>query len=480
MPREVGHRAVPLVAWLLVCHFSFSKAQTITAINPPLLAATRTGNKDVFLVGAGIGAFAEFVASGGACPTTPSYNVLTTPSPRISVLTTDYTSSGSYDLCYLAAGGTVVKQTGITLSVTVSVPQAFQSMSTQNVVIPTGNFAPTYVVLTSVSAATTGDIVGYSTTACSGDLHSRSACPVGQWVTTENCKYALTGGSTSHTIPTVLAAGTYYLCYSENGESDSVTQYLNSDNTLIQVISGIPLTGSDPVVRFGDRVQEFKLTPNVLTPLLQAPDFVMHGIVFAGGPSEQWFGRLILSTPDDSRWMEIKMKEDLEHVNMSKAASGTFRTMDVTLGWGSIENPSATTVIPDLSFQVPFHFLGSHIAFRHVHRNHHVRFPMIHGFRRECVDIAAAAVHLYICSSPADEYHGHLRHLSLRYAHLDLAVVEIRNMNELSGLLPELWGVRPFSETSKAYAKIQGQGAENSSVTCAGQCDGSTSKVAIL
>jgi len=56
-------------------------------------------------------------------------------------------------------------------------------------------------------------------------------------------------------------------------------------------------------------------------------------------------------------------------------------------------------------------------------------------------------LHVYICSAPADEYFGHLRHLSLQYAHLDLAIVEVDNFSRVTGLLPELWGVHPDVES---------------------------------
>merc|ERR1712187_947053 len=63
---------------------------------------------------------------------------------------------------------------------------------------------------------------------------------------------------------------------------------------------------------------------------------------------------------------------------------------------------------------------------------------------------------MYICSSAAHEYWGNQRELSLKYAHLDLAIIEVKNFDAVTGLLPELWGMRPMSEFTKAHVKKTG------------------------
>merc|ERR1712217_488084 len=79
--------------------------------------------------------------------------------------------------------------------------------------------------------------------------------------------------------------------------------------------------------------------------------------------------------------------------------------------------------------------------------------PTIGLFPRECAEIAGLVVHMYICSAPATEYYGHLRHLALKFAHLDMIFLEIVNYKAVTGLLPELWGVQPMSETTKSFLK---------------------------
>jgi len=65
-----------------------------------------------------------------------------------------------------------------------------------------------------------------------------------------------------------------------------------------------------------------------------------------------------------------------------------------------------------------------------------------------------------MCSSPATEYYGPLGHLALKYAHLDLAFIEVQNITSLTGLLPELWGVQPMSDSTRAYVKENASAAK--------------------
>lgn len=234
--------------------------------------------------------------------------------------------------------------------------------------------------------------------------------------------------------------------------------------------------GSDPIAFFNGVKRVYELPLNNLTPLLAAPDIEFHGSVFPGNPSEQWFDRMVLTDPDETRWMEVKVKKDLEYVNASRIPPSVFSTMDVRLGYGKISNPVATTLVSGPHEKIPAHFLGQDFAFRQMRRNAPTRVAALGALHRECVDFAGKSVHAYICTSPADEYYGDLRYLSLRYMHLDLAFVQVRDFQQLEGLLPELWGVKPMSETTKAYLKdtnststalAGGLVSENISVACA-------------
>lgn len=218
---------------------------------------------------------------------------------------------------------------------------------------------------------------------------------------------------------------------------------------------GAGVAGSDPVARFGDQVRVFQLAPYALTTLVAAPEFVIRGSVFEGSQAaeEQWFDRIVLTVPTDDRHLEIRMKKDLHERNFSKIPSSLFKTMDVTMGYGQYSSPAVSAEIQGFDGQVPLSLLGYQVGFKRLRRDASMKFTTVGPVPRECVEIAGPDLHAYVCSTPATEFHGHSHSLALKYAHLDLAFVEIRDVANLSGLLPELWGVRPMSEATRATVK---------------------------
>jgi len=219
-------------------------------------------------------------------------------------------------------------------------------------------------------------------------------------------------------------------------------------------IVGRSLFGNDPIAQLGDVRREFELPPGVMTTLLQAPDFQMRGTVFeGGGPWEQWFNRIVLTVPWQDRFLEIKIRENLQDFNFSKVPRSAFQTLDITMGYSRYGSGRAVTKISDFHEVVPWDFLAHEITFRKVKRHYPAEVTTIGKFPRECVDAAGKYMHFYICSAPSTEYYGHQRDLSLKYAHLDVAFVEVVDYQALTGLLPELWGVQPMTESTKAFVK---------------------------
>lgn len=220
---------------------------------------------------------------------------------------------------------------------------------------------------------------------------------------------------------------------------------------------GAGIAGSDPVARFGDQTRVFQLPPHELTTLMASPEFVIRGSVFEGTPGadEQWFDRVVLTVPSDDRYLEIRMKERLHERNFSKIPTSLFKTIDVTMGYGPYGNPAAAAEIAGFDGQVPLSLLGYQVGFKRLRRDASMKFTTVGRAPRECVEIAGPELHAYVCSTPATEFHGHSHGLALKYAHLDLAFVEIKDVASLSGLLPELWGVRPMSEETRATIKSE-------------------------
>eukprot|EP00931_Biecheleriopsis_adriatica_P092753 TRINITY_DN66535_c0_g1_i1.p1 TRINITY_DN66535_c0_g1~~TRINITY_DN66535_c0_g1_i1.p1 ORF type:complete len:563 (+),score=105.92 TRINITY_DN66535_c0_g1_i1:116-1804(+) len=235
-----------------------------------------------------------------------------------------------------------------------------------------------------------------------------------------------------------------------------------TDTSWVTGITGwtttAPAAGNDPFTRFNDIVQEFELPPQVLTNLVESEDLVIQGSVFEGGGSyEQWFDRIVLKTTAwgsqtaQDRWIDVKVKKNLHEVNMSKVPKNEHFTLDITMGFGQVSNPDLVTKLPP-DVHIPYDFMGYETFVRKMQR-WITQMPVIGKFPRECVNVAGWSVHLYICSAPAPEYYGPLRHLSLKYAHLDLVFLQVRDYNSLSGLLPELWGLQPMSEFTKSTIK---------------------------
>lgn len=244
----------------------------------------------------------------------------------------------------------------------------------------------------------------------------------------------------------------------------------NTDWSNQAWIHEVPLAGSDPVARFGNIVRHFELPPKILTPLLRAPELEIHGSVFEGRSSEvhgaafegkspeQWFDRIVITSSEhqESRFLEIRVKTGLGELNRSKLPRGQLATLDITLGLGTVESPSTVFKHEKSTDAIPFGFLGAHAFIRHVKRNHNLQFSSIGGFPRECVDLAGRSVHFYVCSSPAAEYYGDLRNLSLEYVHLDLVFVEFKtSFAHINGLLPELWGLHAMSESTTSVLKVE-------------------------
>merc|ERR1712032_238092 len=193
-----------------------------------------------------------------------------------------------------------------------------------------------------------------------------------------------------------------------------------------------------------------------LTPLLTAPhhggSLRIYGSVFeGGGPWEQWFNRMVLAS--DDQFVEITMKANLHELNRSRLPRDTFKTMDVLRGSGKVSEPTLIEKVGRFASDTPYELLGSEVVFRTFERHYRSKFTTVGHFPRECVEIAAQLLHFYICSSAALEYYGARRHLSLQYAHLDMVLVEVADVEAFTGLLPELWGVQPMSASTKAFTK---------------------------
>eukprot|EP00931_Biecheleriopsis_adriatica_P018456 TRINITY_DN12936_c0_g1_i3.p1 TRINITY_DN12936_c0_g1~~TRINITY_DN12936_c0_g1_i3.p1 ORF type:complete len:555 (-),score=43.94 TRINITY_DN12936_c0_g1_i3:119-1783(-) len=251
------------------------------------------------------------------------------------------------------------------------------------------------------------------------------------------------------TLPSPTGAVTFNV---EDPWTDKFVNYA----PMFTIVAGV--AGSDPIARWGNMVREFELPPGRLTLLLKTPIMDVFGSVFEGGGSyEQWFDRFVLTDHMQTRFLDMKIKKNLLDYNRSKSKPGTFKTIDVILGVGAIANPSHVIEIRTDSPRIPRSWFGSEIVMRRIPRYSPTRINSLGPFPRECADIAGDWLHFYICSTPATEYYAHLSDLAIKYAHFDMAMVEMLRHEQVTGLFPELWGLQPMSEMARAFVKNTGE-----------------------
>lgn len=204
-------------------------------------------------------------------------------------------------------------------------------------------------------------------------------------------------------------------------------------------------TGGDPVTFYGNVRREFLLEPGQLTELLDAKDVKIFGSVFASENKEQWFERFLVTTLEDLTVLDIRIKKRIDLFNRSAASAGALGTLDVEVAGGHGTVPLLAMPRENLDLH------GIPVGFWKMRKGWlPVLETRIGREHRECAELNVPALHLAICSSAATEYFGWQRELSIRYAHLDLIISRIRDPKALTGPLPELWGLHPLSEATRA------------------------------
>jgi len=127
-----------------------------------------------------------------------------------------------------------------------------------------------------------------------------------------------------------------------------------------------------------------------------------------------------------------------------------FETLDVKMEWW---RSGVMAIMPpgDAQFN---HWSGISLGFGRVR---HFGVSKAGGApRREAVYVMSGSLKILILSSGAREYfieRGDSFHLANEYSHLDLEIMEIHDHDQLRGILPELWGLQPISEQTKALLK---------------------------
>jgi hypothetical protein len=227
--------------------------------------------------------------------------------------------------------------------------------------------------------------------------------------------------------------------------------FTNPQVSVVSQASGSGLAGNDPFTYFGNESCEFELPVGKLTAVLHTRELSMHASSFKGGESEQWFGHVVVNNVDGFRLADIKIRKNLNSVNLTRVSPNMLQTMDVTLG----SQPHPMQMLQKntwtrMGVQVNVAKLSEMFV---ASGSFALDQKYMNGLPREAVMLKTPSVRLLIVSSPASEYYSSRPDLVLDYAHLDIVILDMRDRSSLRGILPELWGVTRLSNETKKLIK---------------------------
>jgi len=187
---------------------------------------------------------------------------------------------------------------------------------------------------------------------------------------------------------------------------------------------------------------DFSLPLGAWTPMLVTPEFSLLAWPIPGLGDEQWISGVAVVAPEGESLVEVFIKTDLADANKTAPPSGAFKTLDVTLGpaGAPLRSVPSTTVTGVDSFVME----GVELAFGRIRNTR----------GREYVVIFSASANVAILSSSAREFYGERPELASRFAHLDLEFFDLEGPQSMGGVLPELWGLRPYSAKTSAMVRF--------------------------
>ena len=192
----------------------------------------------------------------------------------------------------------------------------------------------------------------------------------------------------------------------------------------------------DPVTYFGTQRMEFVL-PDGISSLISTPDMEIRVKPFYGVTGEQWIGDIAvysLSAHSAHLVARVSIKKDIALFESSSSWSpGEFATLDVT--------------IPDLHAQKMCRIPRTSIEYQDIRLTFSELASQFDRKGRqpprEVMLIESNFMVLWVVSASAMEFYQN-GPLAAQHAHLDLRFISMRNESLFSGLLPELWGLKPM------------------------------------
>jgi len=272
---------------------------------------------------------------------------------------------------------------------------------------------------TSTSTVTTSTSTFTSTTATSS--------------TSTRSTMTMTGSSSSRTTSTTSTFTT--ATYTTVTSSTSTYTTMTTTYTPWWMAKFV---GDDPLTYYGGVAQKFYLPDGALIELFATSEFRVRGAAFNLGP-DQWIKRLVLESLEGEAVASVAIRSDLEGLKQGEVPDDHFSTLNISLDWLGL--PLKAIPTPDsyayawnnvvfAFMRVPDFYIGEA----------QVEMMVIDGWSARVVIMAVAG--------PVEE--GEDESLAARYAHLDF-VMHLKQQDETcEGILPEIWGLRPFSNTTLA------------------------------
>mmetsp|Transcript_81535 Transcript_81535/g.225817 ORF Transcript_81535/g.225817 Transcript_81535/m.225817 type:complete len:522 (-) Transcript_81535:20-1585(-) len=198
--------------------------------------------------------------------------------------------------------------------------------------------------------------------------------------------------------------------------------------------------GDDPLTLYGGAIRKFWLPDKEFVPLLQTSELHLLGAAISNG-TEQWINRLVVTSTAGDPVLQVAIRSDIATSSRDNKPSDSFKTLNVTLDW--LGGLSLKAIPPPEAYAYQWGRVV--FAFGRVASPHF----KIGEAEAEMVVVEGASCKIVLMSNPANGFEGELAHLAAEYAHLDF-VLQMRSRDTCEGILPELWGVRPLSNSTKA------------------------------
>jgi hypothetical protein len=203
----------------------------------------------------------------------------------------------------------------------------------------------------------------------------------------------------------------------------------------------------DPVTWHGNVREEFSLPTDRLSPLLRSPDMHVFASARPGHEEDEWIDRVVITSAAGDTVLDVSMKRNLTYFDRATMPPNAFETLSVRMDWATNGHLS---VMPPADAQFT-HSSGISLGFGRV--RHFGQIKAGDAPRREGVYVVSNSLKVLIISSAAREYFTESKHLGMEYSHLDLEIMQVADPLSLGGILPELWGLQPMSEETKALRK---------------------------